>query len=330
MFVDKTKGPKIRSTEKSETFQIKDIVPFKEVSSKFKDLLSLNNVQYKRIGNLDRGKYYKYMSLETALLCLKNKTLRFVEPSMWEDKYESRFYNANYENVLNDANEMEVCPIIYSNCFTCKKNNEAAWKIYTYGKNGLGARCVEFMLNKTKLREQLIRNLNNCTIYEGRVSYIWEEDINTLHQKKIRRNKGEKAEPNLWYNLFFSNFTQKEYYNLMLLKRDAFEHEQEFRIMIVPNTPGRVKGKKHKKNGKDQYGTPLIIDDSDVKIDWGQIIQEVRYDDSCTETEIQLLNEAVKKAIEFHGTDDEWKKEKRCPKCYPVYGIRKKIKIQKK
>ena len=26
MFVDKTKGPKIRSTEKSETFQIKDIV----------------------------------------------------------------------------------------------------------------------------------------------------------------------------------------------------------------------------------------------------------------------------------------------------------------
>ena len=88
--------------------------------------------------------------------------------------------------------------------------------------------------------------------------------------------------------------------------------------------------KKHKKNGKDQYGTPLIINDSDVKIDWGQIIQEVRYDDSCTETEIQLLNEAVKKAVKFHGTDDEWKKEKCCPKCYPVYGIRKKIKIQKK
>lgn len=330
MFIDKTKGPKIRSTEKSETFQIKNILPFKDVSSKFNDLLSLNNVRYKRIGNLDRGKYYKYMSLETALLCLKNKTLRFVEPSMWEDKYESRFYNANYENVLNGANEMEVCPIIYSNCFTCKKNNEAAWKIYTYGKNGLGARCVEFMLNKTKLREQLISNLKDCTIYEGRVSYIWEDDINTLHQKTIRRNKGDKSEQNLWFELFFSNFTQKEYLNLMLLKRDAFEHEQEFRIMIVQNTSNGVKGKKRQKNGRVQYGSPLIIDESDVKINWGQVIQEVRYDDSCTDTEIQLLNEAVKKAIDFHGTDDEWKKDKRCPKCYPVYGIRKKIKIQKK
>ena len=330
MFVDKTKGSKIRSTEKSRPFQIKDIVPFREVRSKFHDLLSLNNVHYKRIGSLDRGKYYKYMSLETALLCLKNKTLRFVEPSMWEDNYESRFYNANYENVLNGANEMEVCPTFYSNCFTCKKNNEAAWKIYTYGKTGLGARCVEFMLNKTKLREQLISNLKDCTIYEGRVSYIWEEDINTLHQKKIRKNKAKKAGSNYLYDLFFSNFTQKEYLNLMLLKRDAFEHEQEFRMMIIPNTPRMEKGKKHQKHGKVQYGTPLIIDDSDVKIDWGQIIQEVRYDDSCTETEIQLLNEAVKKALDFRGTDDEWKIDKRRPKCYPVYGVRKKITIQKK
>ena len=33
---------------------------------------------------------YKYQNLESALLCLKNKNIRFVQPSEWEDKYEGR------------------------------------------------------------------------------------------------------------------------------------------------------------------------------------------------------------------------------------------------
>ena len=113
--------------------------------------------------------------------------------------------------------------------------------------------------------------------------------------------------------------------NLRLLKRAAFEEEQETRIMLVPNTPTKDKGEKHIKNGKTIYGYPL-----DVTIDWGKVIKEVRYADSCTDVEIKILKDAVKKAVGFTGNDDEWGKDKRCPKCYPIYGIRQKITIQKK
>lgn len=322
------KGTRIRSTERSEDFHIKSIGTIDRVQRDFRDQLKDNNVKYKKIGNLENGKFYKYMDLETALICLESKTFRFVEPSTWQDNYESRFYNANYSNVLNGIDKTEVCPIAYSNCVTYKKNNEAAWKIYTYGKKGLGARCVEFTLNKSKLREQLITHLKDCTIYEGNVIYVWEGDIETLHQKKIKVNA--KYEDNPWYDLFFSDFNLEKYLNLLLLKRDAFEHEKECRLMIIPNSSTIEKAKRHKKNGKTVYGTNLKINDSDVVFDWGQVIEEVRFDDSCTEVEIKLLREAVRKVVNFGGSDDEWEKDKRYPHCYHVYGVRNQIKIHKR
>ena len=316
----------IPSTKNSQNFKIKEIKDFINVQKLFSNLLSENHIKYKRIGDLDTGKYYKYMDLETALRCLGNKTLRFVEPSMWADKYESRFYTADFENVLKKRNESEICPIIYSSCFTRKRNNEAAWKIYTYGKTGLGARCIEFMLNKKKFREQILSNLKDCTIYEGNVSYLEEEKIDTLHKKNEYINR-EKV-TNQLYHCFFDEFDLEKYLNLMLIKRDTFEHEQESRIMIVPNIQKSEKGEEHTDNGKIVYGNILKINNSDVRFDWGQVIEEVRYDDSCTDIEIQILNNAVRNAINFKGTEEEWEKNKCFPHYYPIYGKRTKIKIQ--
>ena len=42
---------------------------------------------------------YKYQSLDTALICLENGNIRFVQPSQWPDKYESLFYNACYDKL---------------------------------------------------------------------------------------------------------------------------------------------------------------------------------------------------------------------------------------
>lgn len=313
-------GPKIRSTEKSKEFKIKNIEVFKQVKSQFGAILNRNIVSYYKMGGFTGGSYYKYMDLETALICLENKSLRFAEPSLWQDNYESRFYTANYNTILAGRNEIDVCPLIYSTCLTGKKNNEAAWKIYTYGKVGLGARCVEFTLSRSGLRKEIISSLNDFSIYEGLVSYVWEGDVDRMHLKEIRKDK--KLEINPWYEMFFTHFDKTEYLNLLLLKRDAFEHEQETRIMLVPNTPTIAKGKKHVKNGKTIYGGY-----KDVKINWGNIIKEVRYSDSCTEVEIKLLKDAVRKAVGFVGDDTAWEKDKRCPQCYYIYGKRKRIKI---
>lgn len=39
---------------------------------------------------------YKYMTLDAAIACMEGKSWRFYEPTKWPDKFERRFYCADY------------------------------------------------------------------------------------------------------------------------------------------------------------------------------------------------------------------------------------------
>ena len=50
-------GPKIRSTEKSKEFKLKNIEIFKDVKSKYESILNDNNVSYYKMGPLTGSNY---------------------------------------------------------------------------------------------------------------------------------------------------------------------------------------------------------------------------------------------------------------------------------
>lgn len=54
------------------------------------------------------------MTLETFMTCLYTGTWRFFEPNKWQDRYERRFYCADYlfPNAQTDA------PKLYATCVT--------------------------------------------------------------------------------------------------------------------------------------------------------------------------------------------------------------------
>lgn len=280
--------PNIRTSKGLEKFKLKNVLYIDDASLKGVGVQnSIKDVDYFKIGNFATGSsFFKYMDFETALISLEKGTLRFAEPSRWDDQYESRFYNAIYSNVLNGKKEEDVCPLLYASCFSNKKDNEPAWKIYTYGKTGNGSKCVQFKLDRKELRGQLISNLSNCRVYEGCVSYIWQGFIDTMHNRYTKL--GGIIQLN---SLFFDNYDFNKYLNLMLIKRDAFEHERESRIMIIRETDkSKTKAEKHNENGKTVFGGYL-----DVKINWSKVIKEVRYDASCTKDQKKELIETMKK-----------------------------------
>lgn len=111
---------------------------------------------------------FKYMNLETALLSLYGGTLRFSEPDVWRDSFESRFYTANYQNIKHCPTS--DTPKLYACCFTYKKVSEAAWTTYNSGHRGLGAKCVQFVINVDRFRQELQLTQNGQNrIYEGRI-----------------------------------------------------------------------------------------------------------------------------------------------------------------
>ena len=202
---------------------------------------------------------YKYMDLETAMKCIKYGTIRFAQPDTWPDKYEGRFYNADYSNVSKDAKNT---PKLFACCITFTGVSEAAWNTYTYNKSGIGARCVQFKLDKAEFRKALDKyatHEKSCKyeIYEGAVTYDYSDyQIDGLHLKC-----------STLYNLYFNNFQKKNYLSLLLIKRPAFKYEEEYRFFIIPEKQSELK------------------EFIDIPVDWTKIIKEIRIDERCSDVE---------------------------------------------
>lgn len=246
-----------------------------------------------QVGNLPTGSYvYKYMDLEAALLSLNgvnrdmmSQTLRFVEPSWWQDQYEGRFYNANYERVSKDRKDY---PFLYSCCVSTCPEDESAWGIYSYDAKGLKARCVQFKINRKKLIEQLAKNCEEGTVmYLGTVSYKKRYIIDTLHLQDIKKNGTTEENEN--YNIYFRNFNINKYIQLLLLKRIAYEHEKELRFFIIPP---KAEKKVKTQNLDDKKSDALFIN-----IDWLDVLEGVQIDSNCSNYEKSLLKEAIEKLI---------------------------------
>lgn len=297
-----SKIPKIRTNRGLRMYQLKSI--------NLDEIIAVNPLYYK-IGSYGTGRnFYKYMDIDTAIKCLKASTIRFVEPSKWDDNYESRFYTANFNNVLNGKDEKETCPRFFATCLTNKSDNEPAWVIYSHGKKS--AKCVQFTIDRIELRRQIIYFLENyCsekfTIYEGVVSYLWHGFIDNLDKVIVN------GENNELYNLFFDCFSFKNYMNLMLLKRDAFEHEKETRIIIIPDKQDKDKYDKIDNVSADYY--------LDIKIDWGKVIKGVKYDANCPNDLVEELKTEIKQLSESHGNPIRIRP-------YHIYGEPEHITIQ--
>ena len=279
----------------------------KDRKRKFQDLKKQNNVIYKTVNQIPNGNYlYKYMDLESALLSLdqrpadgenpeKNPNLRFVEPTSWDDQYEGRFYNAIFNGKEIDA---EKTPFLYACCFSSKRENEAAWILYSHNRTGLASRCVEFTINKFKLREQLVKNLKDSSIYIGSVEYKNKEIIDNLHLPVLNDKENKVNED---YQYYFKHFTFEHYLKLLLLKRTTFEHEREVRIFLIPDSDkGNKKVRRGKKGDFINGEKPKC---KFVNIDWIDVIDDVKIDKNCTDFEKALLQEKINRLVEEKRKD---------------------------
>lgn len=160
---------------------------------------------------------YKYLSVDGFCKSVENGELRFCIPSLWKDQFEKRFYEADYSVVTSDTG---THPVLYANCFSTDKENEASWILYD--KNGGG--CVQLRIRRTYLLN-LLERVKGVDFYIGYANYdLKTAHIETIHMANITGHSS-----------FASNFDLDSYLSLLLIKRKFFEHEHELRIFAIPN-----------------------------------------------------------------------------------------------
>lgn len=205
---------------------------------------------------------YKYMTIEAFLVSLYAKTWRFFEPNKWNDKYEQRFYCADYQ--IPGAEH--ATPQLFATCVTKVKNSEAAWKVYSHGQ-GLGSHCVQLYLDIDKLRTELKNN--GLKIAEMLVEYRDEKYILELHNKDKSKD----------YATYFTLFSFEKFLKLLTLKRDAYRYEQEVRLFAIPD-------------GNAPRSMGNACESRDLVVDWRKVIRKVRIDKDCTDAELISLQQA--------------------------------------
>lgn len=217
-------------------------------------ITAIDKMQYRRV--------FKYMTIEAFLLSLYGKSWRFQEPSKWDDKFEQRFYCANYKLASAAGNT----PQLFATCVTRAKNSEAAWKVYAHGQ-GLGAHCLQLEIDIAELRQQL--RASKLMIVEKQVEYKDERYILELHKKRSKN-----------YVTYFSHFSFKKFIELLALKREAYTYEQEVRLFAIPNMSVFTRNK---------WKKALSLD---IPVDWKKLIKSVRIDKNCSAGELKAVQQA--------------------------------------
>ena len=169
---------------------------------------------------------YKHMPLENALRTLKNKALWFANPATWADPFEKRFLEAKYtkggvEKPFNWPGR------VFCTCMTQTQSSEAFWNAYSRGEI-----VIELRIVREKLLDELKKQSIKYDIFIGKVEYMKTADIKKVDLKDIPFN------PPLKVALNSPEFAAR----LFLLKRIAFQYEDEVRIILLKKNKTQEEG----------------------------------------------------------------------------------------
>jgi hypothetical protein len=176
---------------------------------------------------LSKKLLYKYMPLEFALACVKERYLWLCNPVKWQDPFERKFIEARYK-IGKKLIDFPIKGQVFCTCMTQTQTSEAHWNVYSREQIG-----ISFKFKREKLLESLENHTTDYDIYIGSVKY--------LKTHEIRRKKLSDIEP-IKAITPFSLSNRDIQTQLLLLKRIAFKYEDEIRILAIKKNKTKEQG----------------------------------------------------------------------------------------
>ncbi len=181
---------------------------------------------------------YRIISVKRFLQILNEKRIPFVRPELWHDPFENffiRYVPSNYfedraiewakkwfedqgEKLVIDSSGKNKIKIVFGQCWTRNVENDVMWRIYTPNED-----AVKLKSTAQKMTDLYLRNEHEKPrgfgFVSGKVMYFSVEglleDINdTLRKPLLNVQNDIVIRP-------------------LLIKRDAFKHEEEIRFIVT-------------------------------------------------------------------------------------------------
>lgn len=201
-------------------------------------------------------KIYRYISLIQFMSLVENNTIYLTRLTVWDDTWEVPSINLP---TMKDNGGIQY-PLysggsdLFGQCWTLKKESDAMWRIYSPTKDG-----IKISTSIEKL--ELIQGLNHSAINKV---YYYNDLIYGL--KATQKFSGLS-------HLFSDG----------LIKRDAFEHEEEVRL--ITRNDKRLIG--------DKVSEGNYID---FKVNPFELIEEIVIDPRCSDNYLSTITKYCQRA----------------------------------
>lgn len=213
------------------------------------------------LNNLDREqKIYRIFTLSRFEEMIQKQELVLVRPSMWDDPFENFFLNVNVIDANGELGSLQsIKDSWYGQCWTTNEDTDAMWRIYSPNKDG-----VRVSTTVGKLFDAIYDENDkwaSLKYFIGKVEYKTKQEISEFMQNT-----------SFWSVAIGGQ--NDGFARLLCVKREAFAHENEVRILIS-KTPEEMK--------KDNS---CIFK---IKIDFENLFEDICLDPRLPENEYQKL-----------------------------------------
>lgn len=163
---------------------------------------------------------YVYRIIKTTRLFefLKKGENVLVKPELWDDPFENFVLKSHF---IRDGEPVAIGPRdhSYGQCWTLQQASDAMWRIYSPRSN-----AVRIRTSVRKLAEGMRKWRGSWAAQEsfvGKVRYLKDADLVAFGRSVLQGKHGPLTNENLARTL--------------LVKRPAFRHEREIRLLFTPH-----------------------------------------------------------------------------------------------
>lgn len=242
--------------------------------------------------HIDSIALYRTVGIERLLQLITEKNLTLLEPGKWEDPYEKALQN------LATAADPSERPGVFGLCWTTKARSDAFWRIYSPNKLGVRISTTVGRL-RAALAETALRKSNPDTLFLGTVTYLPETSSSRnlfdfgksplgLRASDFQRGIvtiADAIEDMSAHRATPAAMSPRNIAKALFMKRMAFDHEQEVRLLYVDTT-------QTSSQVKDSAGLHHL------KIDPTKLIRGIQFDPRLADDIYAALRNTIQKMLD--------------------------------
>lgn len=209
---------------------------------------------------------YRIVSIERLLVLFDTKNNVLVKPSLWDDAYENLILKSKVRRNSGEIVEYSYHNNLYGQCWSLHRASDAMWRIYSPEKKGIRIKTTPNKLLSSLYHGGAEDPSRSCVV--GKVRYLSE-----------KRLKG-------FGNSIYKNgaLSKESLFQSLLVKRLAFKHEREVRLIYFDLHDSE-------KSKKFSY-----------KIDPHELIDQLMIDPRLPKAEAEELKYEIIKKTKYKGS----------------------------